>query len=81
VSIRRGANGGPVVAETTPASMARTMTLFLQMREITLDELIESRIELETMLAGMAAEAVGRDEAARRWTSACTSDRAWATPM
>ncbi|GAA2411310.1 FCD domain-containing protein [Actinomadura vinacea] len=55
VVIRPGRGGGPMVAEAGAKSFARTASLHFQVARATFRELIEARLALEPMMAGLAA--------------------------
>lgn len=56
VTIKTGPGGGPVVAESDPVSFGQMWTLHLQSIGSTYRELLDARVELESMLARRAAE-------------------------
>lgn len=58
VIIKTGPGGGPIVAASTPASFGQMWTLHLQSIGSTYRELLDTRIEYESMLARRAAERV-----------------------
>lgn len=64
VIIKTGPGGGPIVAASTPASFGQMWTLHLQSIGATYRELLDTRIEYESMLARRAAERVDADKAA-----------------
>ncbi len=55
VQIRPGRGGGPMVAATDAKDFARTASLHFQAARATFRELIEARVLLEPMMAGLAA--------------------------
>lgn len=55
VTIRPGRGGGPMVAATDAKDFARTTSLHFQSARATFRELIEARLALEPMMAGLAA--------------------------
>lgn len=61
LTLRPGPGGGPIVGEVAPRDFARMMTMFLQMGGVTLRELLESRRDLEPMIAGLAARNISDD--------------------
>jgi DNA-binding FadR family transcriptional regulator len=62
VVLKPGPGGGPVVARHDPASFGQMMTLHLQSLGATYRQLLEARVDYETLLALKAAEREG-DEA------------------
>jgi GntR family transcriptional regulator, transcriptional repressor for pyruvate dehydrogenase complex len=56
VKIKTGPGGGPVVAASNAASFGQMWTLHLQSIGATYRELLDARVELESMLARRAAE-------------------------
>jgi DNA-binding FadR family transcriptional regulator len=58
VTIKTGPGGGPIVAESNPASFGQMWTLHLQSIGATYRELLEARVEYESVLARRAAERV-----------------------
>jgi GntR family transcriptional repressor for pyruvate dehydrogenase complex len=55
VVMRPGRGGGPMVGTTDARDFARTASLHFQSARATFRELIEARLELEPMMAGLAA--------------------------
>src|SRR6202022_1072647 len=55
ISIRRGPGGGPIVGRVDPANFGRVSTLFYHLAGGTYEELFESWIVAEGMLADRAA--------------------------
>ena len=64
VTIKTGPGGGPIVAESSPASFGQMWTLHLQSIGATYRELLEARVEYESLLARRAAERSGPGEVA-----------------
>jgi DNA-binding FadR family transcriptional regulator len=62
VMLKPGPGGGPVVAQHDPASFGQMMTLHLQSLGATYRQLLEARVDYESLLARKAAEREG-DEA------------------
>src|SRR5688572_11801527 len=58
VTIKTGPGGGPIVAESNPVSFGQMWTLHLQSIGATYRELLEARVEYESLLARRAAERV-----------------------
>jgi DNA-binding FadR family transcriptional regulator len=58
VTIKTGPGGGPIVAESNPVSFGQMWTLHLQSIGATYRELLEARVEYESILARRAAERV-----------------------
>jgi DNA-binding FadR family transcriptional regulator len=56
IAIRSGSKGGPVVADLSPDDLARTLSLFLQIRGATYQNLIDARLVIEPVMARIAAE-------------------------
>jgi GntR family transcriptional repressor for pyruvate dehydrogenase complex len=63
IVLRPGVKGGPMVASPTGADLGQTMTMFLQMRNTPLREVIDAGAELAGLMASLAARRVGRDGA------------------
>lgn len=59
VTLKPGPRGGPVVAPHDPANFGQMMTLHLQSLGATYRQLLEARVEYETLLARKAAEQTG----------------------
>ncbi|HEY3716117.1 MAG TPA: FCD domain-containing protein [Jatrophihabitantaceae bacterium] len=59
VTIKTGPGGGPIVAGHDPANFGQMSTLHLQSIGATYRELLEARLEYESMLARRAAEQPG----------------------
>jgi DNA-binding FadR family transcriptional regulator len=55
ISIKPGPGGGPVVATPTSGNFGRMATLFFQLDGATFRELVEARLVLEPVMAGLAA--------------------------
>jgi len=64
VTIKTGPGGGPIVAAHDPRNFGQMSTLHLQSIGATYRELLDARVEYETLLARKAAEQPG-DEAGR----------------
>jgi DNA-binding FadR family transcriptional regulator len=64
VTIKTGPGGGPIVAESNPASFGQMWTLHLQSIGSTYRELLEARVEYESLLARRAAERVDAESTA-----------------
>jgi GntR family transcriptional regulator, transcriptional repressor for pyruvate dehydrogenase complex len=63
VTIKTGPGGGPIVAGHNPRNFGQMTTLHLQSIGATYRELLEARLEYETLLARKAAEREGDDAA------------------
>ena len=61
VTMKTGPGGGPVVAESNPVSFGQMWTLHLQSIGATYRELLDARVEYESLLARRAAERVTPD--------------------
>jgi DNA-binding FadR family transcriptional regulator len=61
ISIKAGPGGGPVVGVTSASHLARTSSLYFHLGQMTYDELFDTYIELEPLLARSAAENPDRD--------------------
>jgi DNA-binding FadR family transcriptional regulator len=84
ISPRPGRGGGPVVAEVSSREYGRTSTFYFHLAGATVRELLESRLELEPLMAAVAArrqdEALRADldrVAVRTRTAATDDDRHW----
>jgi GntR family transcriptional regulator, transcriptional repressor for pyruvate dehydrogenase complex len=55
ITIRPGPGGGPSVAEMDSRDFGRMATLFFQVMRATLGDLMEARLALEPVMAGLAA--------------------------
>lgn len=64
VTIKTGPGGGPIVAAHDPRNFGQMTTLHLQSIGATYRELLEARLEYETLLARKAAEQPGGDAGA-----------------
>ncbi|GAF44707.1 FadR/GntR family transcriptional regulator [Rhodococcus wratislaviensis] len=62
VTMRQGVGGGPSVAEPTGAAFGDTMSMYLQVNDIRLYEVVEAVIEMEGLAAALAADKVARGE-------------------
>ncbi|GAA4473742.1 FadR/GntR family transcriptional regulator [Rhodococcus olei] len=62
VTVRQGLGGGPSVAEPTGAAFGDTMSMYLQVNDIRLAEVVEAVIQMEGLTAALAAERVARGE-------------------
>jgi len=58
VRVKPGPGGGPVVARVTPADFGRTATVFFQASGATHEQLIETRLILEPIMARLDAERI-----------------------
>ena len=56
INIKAGPGGGPLVMGSDPQHVGRTLALHLQMMEVTLEDLLEAKIQLEPMQAYSTAE-------------------------
>jgi DNA-binding FadR family transcriptional regulator len=65
LTIRPGPGGGPVVAEADSRSYARTSALFFQAGGVRLLEVMEARVQMEPVMARLAAENRDNDAAER----------------
>lgn len=61
VSIRPGRGGGPVLQSLRGREVASTMRLFFQQRKATYGDVLEARIEVEPVLARLAAQRCDRE--------------------
>ncbi|GAB5021446.1 hypothetical protein JHV675_31540 [Mycobacterium avium subsp. hominissuis] len=55
VTIKTGPTGGPIVAESSPVEFAKMSVFYFRSTRVTFGELIEARIMMESMMAGLAA--------------------------
>jgi DNA-binding FadR family transcriptional regulator len=62
IVMRRGVGGGPAVGEPGPMDLASTITMFLQVRSTSLREVIDATIELEGIVAALAADRVANEK-------------------
>ncbi|GAB6897823.1 FadR/GntR family transcriptional regulator [Kineosporia succinea] len=74
IAIRPGPGGGPVVRDFSSHDFARTATLFLHARGLTVRELLEARLILEPVTARLAAQRRTSEEAARLGVAATAAD-------
>jgi DNA-binding FadR family transcriptional regulator len=58
VRVKPGPGGGPVVARVTPADFGRTASVFFQATGATHEQLIETRLILEPIMARLDAERI-----------------------
>lgn len=65
IAIRPGPGSGTVVGRATPHNMGRTMTLYFHMANITYDDLLNSWLLTEPLLAELAAKNPDRDRKQR----------------
>lgn len=56
IETRPGRNGGPVVRKPSSESLERPLTAFVRGRSIRLQELVETRLSIETAVTRLAAE-------------------------
>ena len=56
ISLKAGIGGGPVVEGATTSDFGRMATVFFQASSVSFREVIDARLELEPMLAGLAAD-------------------------
>jgi GntR family transcriptional regulator, transcriptional repressor for pyruvate dehydrogenase complex len=63
ISLKSGPGGGPILLAVDPRDVGRTFSLYLSLRHATIDELIQTRIFIEPMVARLAAS--NPDPAAR----------------
>jgi len=56
INIRTGPGGGPTVMESTTADAGRMLSLHMNVRGCTFGELAQARLEIDPILAGLAAE-------------------------
>lgn len=56
ISIRTGPGGGPTVMEPTTADAGRMLSLHMNVRSCTFGDLAQARLEIDPILAGLAAE-------------------------
>ncbi|GAA4478832.1 FCD domain-containing protein [Rhodococcus olei] len=62
VTVRQGLGGGPSVAEPTGEAFGDTMSMYLQVNDIRLEEVVEAVIQMEGLTAALAAERVASGE-------------------
>lgn len=62
ISIRHGRDGGPVVNEPTPRDFSHVLTLFLQGMDVTMQDLLDARRNVEPVMARLAAESRDQDK-------------------
>jgi DNA-binding FadR family transcriptional regulator len=62
ITIRPGPGGGTVVGKVQPASLARTLTLHMHLTGATYDELLDTWVLTEALLAEMAAKNPDREK-------------------
>jgi GntR family transcriptional repressor for pyruvate dehydrogenase complex len=55
ITIKTGPTGGPIVAESSPVEFAKMSVFYFRSTRVTFGELIEARIMMESMMAGLAA--------------------------
>jgi GntR family transcriptional repressor for pyruvate dehydrogenase complex len=60
LTIRPGPGGGPVVRRPKPNDLSESLTLLLQFKGATLEEVIKARAELEPIVARTAVPSMGR---------------------
>lgn len=65
ITIRRGPGGGPIVGRIDPANLGRMSSLYYHLAGATYDELFESWVVMESMLAELAARNSDRVSARR----------------
>jgi DNA-binding FadR family transcriptional regulator len=65
ISLKTGPGGGPVVLAVDPRDVGRTFSLYLSLRGATVQELIETRLIIEPLVARMAAERADAEGRAR----------------
>jgi GntR family transcriptional regulator, transcriptional repressor for pyruvate dehydrogenase complex len=56
IRVRAGRYGGPQVGDADPVAFGRALTWFLQMRRTQFWEVLEARVIMEPMMAGLAAQ-------------------------
>jgi DNA-binding FadR family transcriptional regulator len=56
INIRTGPGGGPTVIEPTTADAGRMLSLHMNVRGCTFGDLAQARLEIDPILAGLAAE-------------------------
>ena len=56
IIVRAGPHGGPHVTDVSATDFSRTMSLFFEVAGFTYAEVLNARIEVEPLLARMAAE-------------------------
>lgn len=61
IDIKHGNQGGPVFRGAEPVRLARTLGLYSSVLEVTIGDLIEARLALETMAARLAALSSDRE--------------------
>jgi GntR family transcriptional repressor for pyruvate dehydrogenase complex len=79
IAIRPGPGSGTVVGQAKPQNLGRTMTLFFHMANVTYDDLLNSWILTEPMLAALAAKNPNR-ELKQRLLGRFVSDSKVASP-
>lgn len=65
ISIKPGPGGGPLVSDVSSQDFGRMATLYFQVLGITFREIVEARLLLEPVMAGLAAERDDPDAKAR----------------
>ncbi|GAA4548314.1 FadR/GntR family transcriptional regulator [Pseudonocardia xishanensis] len=56
IELRAGPKGGPFITAIDPRNVSRTLSLYLSLRGATMEELVQTRLFLEPMVARLAAE-------------------------
>lgn len=64
LTLKPGPGGGPIVSRPEPANLASMLVLVLQFEGAPFRTIVESRVTLEPVLAGLAAERIGPEELA-----------------
>jgi GntR family transcriptional repressor for pyruvate dehydrogenase complex len=65
ITVKPGVGGGPVVTAVSSREFGRMATLFFRMSGTTLRELVQARLVLEPVMAGLAARRRGADTVKR----------------
>lgn len=65
ISLKPGPGGGPTVEKPDASMLATAMTLLLQFDDAPMSDVVESRRDLEPLMARLAAERMTADELAR----------------
>jgi DNA-binding FadR family transcriptional regulator len=76
ISMRSGPGGGPIVDAVDPRSVSRTFSLYLHLSGSTMGELIETRLQIEPMVARFAAMHIKDGDNAARLKEALTHEQA-----
>ena len=64
ITIRSGPGGGPVVRRPRPDDLRESLTLMLQFTGSSLTDVLDARLALEPMMAGLAAQRIDAEQVA-----------------